>query len=209
MVSLLFSFKGRATRLQYFLVSVVAVYLPLFALVAIFFGMVGAQATSADAASMMSANAGGIAIFFIAGFLVWVVCAIWWQLAIMVKRSRDAGFGSWFRWTYVAALFVGPFIPLVNIAAGLFTFCSFWVLLLKTGTNEGFAPEIDAFGPRPTSDSAGPIAGSMADIDLVARAAALRPVEAATTPSRPRPARAAGAAPRGFGRRTQPAFGKR
>lgn len=217
-VATLFSFKGRISRLRFFLASMLASFVPILVLVAALIGGYGVGVTSG-----WSANAGAHSTLALAliGILAALVLAGWMNFALAWKRANDAGLGPVFKWGYVAC-YVGYVVPLVNIVAIIAQAVMWWTLVLKRGSEDGARFDVAAFGPDASaaydppanpSFGTGPATGlaALTSEDAMRRRAAelAAPRPAAHAPGKPHARPRAGGTPSGFGRRTQPAFGKR
>lgn len=209
----MFSFKGRTKRLHYFFWE---------------FGCGGALLIAAFAYVMVCAanhlpqaemNRGLAPLFLVVGLPL-----TWLRMAAASRRAYDAAINRWFVRAYATLSFGSIVLQAGQAWYGLagsgmlgLALLGMWAYFQTASSKDRVSDlDVETFGAAPVASTVAPgvdpvrgLAPLRSDDALVQRAAELRAVEPshpiASTSGRPR----AGAAPGGFGRRTQPAFGKR
>ncbi|MBI1250701.1 MAG: DUF805 domain-containing protein [Alphaproteobacteria bacterium] len=120
MVNLLFSFRGRISRGQYWLGATLIVMVVIVALTAAF-------APIMSGVMMQQSDAAGAALAMALVVPIWLVCA-WSSMALHSKRLHDRGKSG-----YWALLLFAPMIPLSLAAHALLTGGSVWSALAFAG----------------------------------------------------------------------------
>ena len=208
----LLSIHGRTGRLRYFAMELLFGTLAVLPFLAVWGGAAFEGASLAE----MQARTGPI-------FGATILILAWPRFALNCRRARDAGLGLWLAASYVGLqVLVGLSVAFAQAhgkaeldppALTSLALWAFWGILQFKGSvaiDVLDRDEVAAFGAGPTGSSPSRTIGSLSDDDLVRRAASLAPAAHAAphVPSQPK-GLASGSAPRGFGRRAQPVFGKR
>ena len=104
MLHTLFSFSGRATRLQYFLGSLALIVFMIFVGVALFTTMISGARGHSGALSQSPQTVVAKLIVCV----VFILLLLWPSIALTIKRWRDIGFPAW--WCFIGTAIVGLLI---------------------------------------------------------------------------------------------------